>query len=398
MDNNIKAAIKWLSESDIIHRDKNRLSFGGINNGYDWINKKYYFVYSEITGYAINSFINLYKWLGEEKYLRLAKNAADYLVKLQVKDKNSFEYGSISHSLTLPECKNVQNYWSFDNAIVLHGIVNLAKIIDEKKYNDICLNIGGWLLKMQKQNGSFYSYYDAKKKQIDHAWNKFEYDDGCLHIKNAIGLMTLSSITNKKEYYDAGLKICNWGESLLDSDYVFWVNPKKKYAFTHAHCYATEGYLYAYYLSSDLRYLNIAKQAGEALMRLQNGDGSLYRIYKNRLSLKRWINEKLYPWKTVDATAQAVRIWTLLYSIDKEEKYLQSAKKGIDFIIKMQSLDADDPNMVGGLYYQCGSYLGKNQLSKVMHTWCTQFSLSAFMLYKSTLNNAKFDNLIQSLY
>jgi uncharacterized protein YyaL (SSP411 family) len=398
MDNNINAAIKWLSESNIVNNDKNRISFGGINNGYDWVNKKYYFVYNEITGYAINAFINLYKWLGEEKYLHFAKNAADYLVKLQVNDKNSFEYGAISHSLTLPECKNVRNYWSFDNAIILHGIVNLAQIVNSKKYNDICLNIGGWLLKMQKEDGSFYSYYDARKNIIDHAWKKFEYDDGCLQIKNAIGLMTLSSITNKKGYYDAGLKICNWGERLLDKDGIFWVNPRKKYVFTHAHCYATEGYLYAYYLSKKQKYLNIAKKAGEALIRLQNNDGSLYRIYKNRLSFKRWIKEKFYPRKTVDATAQAVRIWTILYSIDKEEKYLRSAKKGINFIIKMQSLDADDPNMIGGLYYQYGSSFGKNRLSKVMHTWCTQFSLSAFMLFKSTLNNAKFDNLIQSLY
>jgi uncharacterized protein YyaL (SSP411 family) len=398
MDNNIQAAIEWLSKSDIINKEESKRSFGGINNGYDWINKKYYFVYNEITGYAINVFINLYKLLGEEKYLRFAKNAADYLIKLQVKDKNKFEYGAISHSLTLPECKNVKNYWSFDNAMIIHGIVNLSKIIDTKKYYNVCLNIGDWLLKMQKKEGSFFSYYDAEKRIIDHEWNKFEFDNGCLHIKNAIGLMALSSISNKKRYYDAGLKICNWGEKLLDRGGYFWANSRRKYVFTHAHCYATEGYLYAYYLSRKQEYLNIAKKAGQALIRFQNKDGSLNRIYKNKFSLKSWINEKFYPWKTVDATAQAVRIWTLLYKIDKEEKYLKPAKKGINFIIKMQSLDAEDPNMIGGLYYQCGSPFDKNRLSKVMFTWCTQFSLSAFLFYKSTQNNINFDNLIQRLY
>ena len=150
MDNNIIAAIKWLSESGIINKDKKSPSFGGINNGYDWKNKKYYFVYNEITGYAINAFINLYKWLGEEKYLRYAKNAADYLIKLQVKDNNKFEYSAISHRLTLPDCENVRNYWSFDNAMILHGIISLSKIINEKKYKDACVHIGNWLLKMQK--------------------------------------------------------------------------------------------------------------------------------------------------------------------------------------------------------------------------------------------------------
>ena len=231
MDNNIDAAIKWLSESDIINKDKQKPSFGGINNGYFWKDKKYQFVYNEITGYAINAFINLYRWLGKEKYLQYSKNAADYLIRLQAKDNNTFEYGAISHSLTLPDLTNVKNYYSFDNAIILHGMINLYKITNEKKYHDVCLDIGNWLLKMQKGDGSFYSYYDAENKILDHEYDEFFFDNGCLHIKNAIGLMFLNHIRDKKRYYDAGLKICNWGERLLDKDGIFWVNPRKKICF-----------------------------------------------------------------------------------------------------------------------------------------------------------------------
>jgi hypothetical protein len=210
--------------------------------------------------------------------------------------------------------------------------------------------------------------------------------------------MALNRISNQDNFYNAGMKICDWGERLLDKNGFFWANPRKKYVFTHAHCYATEGYLYAYYLSKKPKYLNTAKKAAEALIRLQNDDGSLYRIYKCKLSFKRWINEKLYPWKTVDATAQAVRIWSLLYSLDKEEKFLKPAKKGIDFIIKMQRLDVKDHNMIGGLFYQCCNTFGEKRISKIMFTWCTQFSLSAFMFFRHAQNNAKFDYLIQSLY
>ena len=120
MDHNIDAAAKWLSESDIINKDKHTLCFGGINNAYMWKDKKYQYVYNEITGYAINAFVNLYKRLGQEKYLEYAKNAADYLIRLQEKDDNIFEYGAISHSMTLPDLRTVKNYYSFDNAIILH--------------------------------------------------------------------------------------------------------------------------------------------------------------------------------------------------------------------------------------------------------------------------------------
>jgi len=412
MDNNISAAIKWLSESDILNKDKQKPSFGGVNNGYFWKEKKYQYVYNEITGYAINAFINLYKWLGNEKYLQYAKNAADYLISLQAKDNNTFEYGAIFHSLTLPDLKNVKNYYSFDNSIILHGMINLYKMTNEKEYHDVCLDIGNWLLKMQKGDGSFYSYYDAENKIIDHEYDEFFFDNGCLHIKNSIGLMFLNHISDTTRYYDAGLKICNWGERLLEKDGIFWVNPRKKYVFTHSHCYATEGYLYAYYLSKKQEYLNIAQKAGEALIALQNHDGSLYRSYKNKISMKRWMNEKYklsvrtwmnekkYPWKTIDATAQASRIWTLLYSINKEKKFLEPAKKAIEFITKNQALDTDDENMFGGFYYQSCDNYGKNELKleKGMYTWCTQFSLSALMLFKSIQNNVEFENIIEKLF
>ena len=44
--------------------------------------------------------------------------------------------------------------------------------------------------------------------------------------------------------------------------------------------------------------------------------------------------------------------------------------------------------------------LEKNELKleNGMYTWCTQFSLSALMLFKSTQKNVKFDNLIEMLF
>ena len=125
------------------------------------------------------------------------------------------------------------------------------------------------------------------------------------------------------------------------------------------------------------------------------------RINENhRLSVSRWKKEKKFPWKTIDATAQASRIWTLLYSIDNEEKFLKPAKKAIDFITNNQVLDTNDQNMFGGFYYQFCDKLGEDELnlSNGMYTWCTQFGLSALMLFKSIQDSIKFDNLIEMLF
>jgi hypothetical protein len=412
MQNNIDAAVRWLCESDILNRDRDKPSFGGINNGYLWRDKKYQYVYNEITGYAINTFIAIYQWLGQETYLQYAKDAADYLISLQCRDNQAFEYGAISHSLVFPDLNNVKKYFSFDNAVILHGMVNLYRITREERYYTASLDLGNFLIKMQQKGGSFYCHYDAGDHRIEHANDEFFYDNGCLHVKNAIGLMYLDRISGDKHFYQAGERACEWGRRLLAKDGLFWANTRKKYVFTHAHCYATEGYLYAYYFSKKPEHLEIAQCAGEALIGLQNQDGSLYRIYKNKLlmknqvgnrfemSIKRWRNEKKYPWKTIDATSQAARIWILLFSINNERSYLQAAEKAIDFLRNNQVSETGDRNMSGGLYYQrCDSANGAEaKINGGMYTWCAQFSLSAFMLFKLVQKTTKFDDLINLLY
>ena len=412
MEQNIKAAITWLSDSEVLNTGRQRKCYGGVNNGYMWQEKTYQFVYNEITGYAINAFITMFNWTEDEKYLQHAKNAADYLLSCQG-ESNVKEKGAVCHGLSLPDLSVSRRYYTFDNAVILHGMINLYKITNERKYSDASLTIGNWLLTMQKENGSFCSYYDGEDGTIHHEYDEFFFDNGCLHVKNAIGLMHSKYLLNGDIYFQAGLQVCDWGKQLLsDSDGLFWANTRKKYVFTHAHCYATEGYLYAYHLSGDKKYFDIAKKAGDALLPLQNPDGSLFRIYKRKLSMRRWFgekyrislqdwsNERKLPWKTIDATAQAARIWILLYCLTNDDSYKIPAQKAIDFLIMNQVLDTSDPNKYGGLYYQRCDNTRRNEttLSSGMYTWCTQFALSAYMLFVSAQNKTKFDNLISMLY
>ena len=412
MDKHIDAAITWLSESDIRNTDEAKVSFGGISNGYFYRDKTYQYVYNEITGYAINVFIAIYKWTGEEKYLRYSKNAADYLIRQQNPDTKAFESKAISHSLVFPDLTRVSNCYSFDNAIILHGLVNLFNVTGDEKYRHCCQELGDWLTTMQKTDGSFYSHYDVQEKSLHHPYDDFFYDNGCLHVKNAIGLIYLGQLSGDNRYTDAGLKACDWGIRLLANDGLFWANTNRKYVFTHAHCYATEGYLYAYQLSRQDEYLAVAQKAADALISLQNEDGSLYRIYKNKITMRRWFgtkykmafrqwrNERKIPWKTVDATAQSARIWALLHSVTSDGKYLIAAEQAIEFIQNNQILDSDDQNMRGGFYYQRSD---KNQgieatLSNGMYTWCTQFGLSAYMMVQMAKNDKPFGEIIEFLY
>ena len=69
----VDLALSWLVETDIRHADGSEASLGGVNQGYNWRERSYPFVYSEITGYAVSTFVDAYRWTGDERYIALAR-------------------------------------------------------------------------------------------------------------------------------------------------------------------------------------------------------------------------------------------------------------------------------------------------------------------------------------
>ena len=167
MEQHIEAAIKWLCDSDIRNTDTQKPSFGGINNAYFYKDQRYQYVYNEITGYAINSFLTIHKWLDEDRHLQYANDAADYLIRQQEKTEGLKTHHAISHGLIHPDLKKVQNYYTFDNAIILHGMMKLYQATGDQDYLNASLTIGKWLLSMQKPNGSFYAYYESEREHVE---------------------------------------------------------------------------------------------------------------------------------------------------------------------------------------------------------------------------------------
>lgn len=52
---------------------------------------------------------------------------------------------------------------------------------------------------MQNEDGSFLAFYDAETGIRYHKWHKFHGDNGCLHVKNALGLLKLAEISNDEK-------------------------------------------------------------------------------------------------------------------------------------------------------------------------------------------------------
>ena len=63
---------------------------GLIYAGYNWHLKKWTWLYSEITGYAISVYLCLYRWTGKEKCYSLAREAGNALLRFQCNKLNYY--------------------------------------------------------------------------------------------------------------------------------------------------------------------------------------------------------------------------------------------------------------------------------------------------------------------
>ena len=367
----IALALDWLVHTDIRHADGSHTARGGFNQGYNWQEHTYPFIYSEITGYAISTFVNAYRWTDDESYVTLARQSADLLLRVQGLATQNGARGAIPHSLSLPDLEPLHHYHGFDAAMCLQGLLDLNAVEPSPELQDSARAIGDWLLeRMQQDSGAFLSMYDAKTDQWRHVNGNFFDDNGCLHAKHAIGLLKLGQMTGDGRYISGATRVCDWVLGLQDKDGAFRATEWLSQVVSHPHCYATEGLLFAHYVLGTERYLRASQQAGEWLLKVQNHDGSVNLEYKRRWwRMGRRVVEKFFPRRVTDATAQAIRIWLVLYYLCGDRRFLNASRRAAGFLLGMQCTLSPDRNALGGFYFWSGH--------PIMFTWCTMFALHA---------------------
>jgi uncharacterized protein YyaL (SSP411 family) len=388
----IDLALAWLAHTDIRHADGAQVVRGGVNQGYHWQERSYPFVYSEITGYAISTFVNAYRWTGDDGYVTLARQSADFLLGIQALAEKDGVCGAIPHSLSIPDLELDRRYYSFDAAMCLQGLLDLDAVAPASELRESAQAIGDWLLeRMQQDNGAFLSIYDAAAGEWGHAGENFFDDDGCLHAKHAIGLLKLGCVTGNDRYTMAARRVCDWVLGLQDDDGAFRANTRTRQIVSHPHCYATEGLLYAYHTLGTDRYLDACRRAGEWLLSAQNRDGSINIAYKQRWwGMGRRVTEKFFPRRVTDATAQAVRIWLILYYLDGARRFLDAGHKARGFLHELQCTSSSDRNAVGGIYFWPGH--------PMMFAWCTMFAVGALYALDHVSSDGDYQRMIIELF
>lgn len=367
----VDLALAWLASSDIRHIHGAPSAQGGVNQGYNWQERSYPFIYSEITGYAVSALVNAYRWTGNDGYLSLARQSADFLLRIQGLAQGEHARGAIPHGLSLPDLELKDQYYSFDAAMCLQGLLDLHAVSPAPELLRSAQAIADWLLsRMQLNSGAFLSCYDADTDEWQHASDQVFGDSGCLHAKHAIGLLRLASVSGDDRYRIAAEHVCDWVEGLQDDDGAFRPTENAYEIVSHPHCYATEGLLFAYQVLGTERYLTMARRAGEWLLKAQNGAGAIAQVYKQRWwRMGRNVIRKLFPRRVTDATAQAIRIWLSLYSLEGDRRFLDACHRAKGFLCATQCVSSPDGNAVGGFYYWPGH--------PMMFAWCAMFAMHA---------------------
>ena len=267
-------------------------------------------IYPEVTAYAVSLSCILFNETRDKRLLERAERCATYLINMsregEVTDpSNAFAY-------------------TFDTGIFVSSMFDLYKATGKEIYIDQAERSLRWLL-IYWNGKTFFDRVSIKNGAID--------PSSYINLaKLSIPLIKASYFLKDQKYADVAIELLRWAEGLQSSDGRFSLSEAENKTMLHYHCYAIEGFLYAYHGLKNERYLQIAKKAAEWLSKIQNEDGSFYQWYPRPSThiSKNMIRHLLiglgYRVKVTDATAQAARIWKILgindNAIEKAYHYL----------------------------------------------------------------------------
>lgn len=267
--------------------------------------------------------IRLYYASGNERWLNEAKEAAEYLIKTELK---ADWYHSILNNKNLGGIIPVPGWaigWS--NGPVGEGyfMMDLYDATKDEKYLDFAKRTGDVLLEVviEDENGIHWS----------------DEEDMCADGGHVTYLEILYRRTGDKKYLDAAVKGGNYiAKDALDSRYggKYWklldlslIDFAKDTTFPNfAHGTSGTGFMFAnlYNDTKDERYLNLAKEAAVYLMNISVGDEN-GRLIPYQDHPETGLTLEHYYLSDCHGPVGSVRIFQKLYEITGEKKYFDFA-------------------------------------------------------------------------
>ena len=367
----IDRGINWVSASGIQNNDKKDKNYGGYYAWYDEKKKNYSYLYSEITGYLITFNCFLYSIKKNKKNLIAAEAAANWLI-----NKAQFSFGGfkcfelVDKNLNIAD-KSLLSY-SFDNGVILNGLVNIYKFTKKKKYLNSAIKCADWIIACSEKNGLVQPVYDTSKKKFIFDKKAWSMIPGPYHTKISIGLYNLYSVIKKKKYVNLADNIIKNSISKQRKNGMFLSTTN--HTNLHPHCYSAEGIWVAANIFKNEYYYSVIS----AFNWIKNN------MNKNLPPRLFFLKKKnIYNYR-VDSISQFLRLMTILNIDNKIEIDERLIKKLMKILVK--NICRSRKKILSGGFYWGNRSNGKKTLC--VNTWTTAFTLQA-LIYLGLIKSGK---------
>ncbi|MBF0254519.1 MAG: hypothetical protein HQL11_05290 [Candidatus Omnitrophica bacterium] len=369
----VAEAAGWLVRSGIQNRSGRPQLDGGVSAWYEMYRKRYPFLYSEITGYAITCFLFLNNVDPRPQWVNAARRAATWLMR-----KAWHPCGGVHTRYYLVKNYQSPNYsfhtgrvYAFDTGMVAYGMLRLHRLSPRKMYREYLDQAHAYLTRqLDITQPDFYPYWDKSTGRKGRDTGKWSDQNGTFHGKCAMFLIDYARESGRAGDRDACLRLLDWVLDRQEDDGRFVTNVADGSTHLHPHCYTLEGLLYgAAFLGKD-KYLKAAIRGARWMRQAVSDSGSVSAIYEH---------EGFAHYERSDIVAQVLRIGSILHAWPKtpnvfDEKILTRIREHL----LMFQFNEEGPQK-GGFFYGADT---DGRLRIHLNAWASMFSLQALWMHE----------------
>lgn len=325
------------------------------------------FLYSELTGLAIQDLLNLFAITGNRRYLSAAERAVQWLVdKAMVNGlfRTRFYFENDEDPSLRLYSFSGGNIFTFDNAICLQGIAKLFAVNRREDLRTIGNMVAEKLVSLVRYDGLVPAVCRLDGIELildDHRWSQ---QSGCAHAKIAEALAEWMKISGDHFYEDTCHLICTYVLGCQREDGRFITDPLTGATHLHPHCYAAEGLLHAGEILGEPKYEEAALQA--TLWALQHSlQGKIPQILNNNCDSIRTYR--------IDAIAQVLSLAARLTSLGRLRSDLWNTLTELAETL-LKSKDSEHG------FFKYGQY-EDGTVSSTLSYWTNAFAFRALVDY-----------------
>ena len=340
-----RAGLAWLAQSGI------QAASGGVFRYFRGDLGEYKSVSTEITGYAIQGFLQL-PMPGEPGLLSNALRAGQFLCY----DASDSQTGLFPFEAAADASRPSRVAYFFDCAIIIRGLISLWNATGDPMYLERAERCGAAMMqRMSRVDGSFFPILDLDSSVPSVGEGNWSLEPGVYHLKAGMVFAELADLTSSGLFSKTAETLLHWSlrqhEVFLPGDN----DPARVADRLHAYCYFLEGLL------------PFIEQRFECAIVLQSGMARVESLLdETRPALER-----------CDVVAQLLRLRLLSDYMGVAELDTSAASREADSLWSFQ-LRGDDKRIAGGFSF------GRRDDRLLCHAnpVATIFALQALRMWK----------------